>query len=430
MKKVKRKCLFTLLALPQFLLFSCSNVIEENPNGKLTPRELAEEYVRYERFWDNLFAGRELNSDDGYPDYFKNIEIVDENEQKIDFDSLSEENKKAAFDLWKETEVSTAAERLAEDENLYNILVLEVSIMNETEQIAERKAISNSEEDIKWLLNKYLKVRRSEYKKIEKENAKKDRSSSSGSSNGSSSSSSSGSSAGSIGYIPSNEKLVENSVNILKNAYAPGRIFVCTDSFMSSSSSDVIGSVPYAGHAALMSEQTWDPKWAYQSDAKATVSAWPNDGKTTTWDGKIEGAQYEPIGYWAGNFNGAARSVNVLQMQRLQIRWNWIFFYFSMDDAPYNESQAAVNYAKSIANENESNGNHPYNIGWSIASQVAAIPTFSKWWPSTCYCSQFVWRSWVSANIMYDYLAPLDLILPMNLALSPGVRHVVGYSNW
>ena len=422
MKRLKRKCLLALLALPQILLFSCSNVLEENPNTKLSPRELAEKYFRYERFWDNLFAGRELNSEDSYPDYFKNIEIVDENEQKIDFDSLSKENKKAAFELWKETEVSIAAERITEDENLYNILVLELSAMNETEKIAERKAISNSESDIKWLLNKYLKIRSGEYKKFEKENAKSERSSSSGSSSGSSSSSQ--------GYIPSNEKLVENSVNLLKSAYAPGRIFVCTDSFMSSSSSNVSGTVPYAGHAAIMSENEWSPKWANQSDAKATVSAWPNDGKTTTWKGKIEGAQYEPIGYWAGNFNGAARSVNVLQMQRLQIRWNWIFFYFSMEDAPYNESQVAVNYAKNIANENESNGNHPYNIGWSIASQVAAIPTFSKWWPSTCYCSQLVWRSWVNANIMYDYLAPLDLILPMNLALSPGVRHVIGYSNW
>ena len=432
MKKVKRKCLFTLLALPQFLLFSCSNVIEENPNGKLTPRELAEEYVRYERFWDNLFAGRELNSDDGYPNYFKNIEIVDENEQKIDFDSLSEENKKAAFDLWKETEVSTAAERLAEDENLYNILALEVSIMNETEQIAERKAISNSEADIKWLLNKYLKVRRSEYKKFEKENAKKDRSSSSGSSNGSSSSGSSGSSAGGAGMIeiPSNGKYVESSKNLLKSIYSPGRILICSDCSSSSSSGDSSGVLPLFGHAALMCENEWNPNWDSNFYAKATVFAWALEKNNIIWKGKINGAQYEPLGYWAGNYPGCAQNVKVLQMQRLQIRWNWIFFYFVMDDAPYNESQAAVSYAKHIADENITCGNHPYKIEWSIASQMTAIPTFSKWWSSTCYCSKLVWRSWVSANIMYDYLAPLDLILPMNLVLSPGVRQVAAYSNW
>lgn len=70
-----------------------------------------------------------------------------------------------------------------------------------------------------------------------------------------------------------------------------------------SSSSSSSGS--YTGHASLMNGSSWQTSWKKDGLLKATITSSPKE-KSAQWIGKIDGVQYEPIGYWAGTSDGSA----------------------------------------------------------------------------------------------------------------------------
>ena len=79
--------------------------------------------------------------------------------------------------------------------------------------------------------------------------------------------------------------------------------------------------------------------------------------------------------------------------------------------------------------ENMASGKYPYNLGGLIGEILSATPIQSKWHDSTCYCSQFVWRSWCAANIGFDFSGANPWILPVDFQLTSQTKKIASYKN-
>ncbi len=55
---------------------------------------------------------------------------------------------------------------------------------------------------------------------------------------------------------------------------------------------------------------------------------------------------------------------------------------------------------------------------------------FSKWWIQSYYCSHIVWRSWVHADIRYDFSGPAPLVSPGMFELAGNKRIIKEYTNY
>lgn len=98
-------------------------------------------------------------------------------------------------------------------------------------------------------------------------------------------------------------------------------------------------------------------------------------------------------------------------------------------DASTDEANRAVAFALGRLNENMASGKYPYNLGGLIGEILSATPIQSKWHDYTCYCSQFVWRSWCAANIGFDFSGANPWILPVDFQLTSQTKKVGSYKN-
>lgn len=391
---------FILLFSFSCLFFSCSNQLKEIKQPLKNNTDLATEYIDLKILEDKIISNRSITNQFDlydYPSFMEELIISDNDNNIIKFSELSDEEKVLFFEGWKKVNIDYIEQTITNDKNLKDMLETEIEIINCT--LSQERSTKNKHIDKSDYILRNFQIRQSFF-------TKKNRSTDN---------------AGEI----KKGRLVPSSYNILKNDYQKGRVFICTDNTSSASSL-------YAGHAAIMVEEKWKDSWNSDSYGKATVSAWPY--KNVNWEGKINGAQYEPIGYWAGNYSGSATNVEVYQMQRTNWKWGLASLLTGLpllvkSDAPEDEAEAATHYAKSLANENIAYGNHPYNIGTDIAVTISGLPLGSKWWDSTCYCSQLVWRSWCSANLAYDFSGTSQIILPISFALTTNTRQITTYSN-
>lgn len=401
-----------ILVFGILMLISCQNQgILENQN--IDAESLATQYFNMQLGWENLSCKRSVYSTEQYPEFLNKVEMHDENGNKVVFSELTEEQKKIFFDTWKQYNIEHMTKVIEENENVKKIVEIENEIFYDTANQHGRNI--ESEKDVNKFYEKYQKAREKYYKKIISAEVKKQRSSSS--------------SGTTQNKIPDKGALVSTSYNILKNTYKKGRVLICSDS-----SSDSGSSSAFMGHAALMHRDTLLSDEEVNSSTQYTISAWTNDGKKTTWSDKINGIQYEPLGYWAGNYTGAANNVEIYEMNRISWEVGILTFLLGFPiavhrDASPDEANRAVAFALGRLNENMASGKYPYNLGGLIGEILSATPIQSKWHDYTCYCSQFVWRSWCAANIGFDFSGANPWILPVDFQLTSQTKKVGSYKN-
>lgn len=401
-----------ILVFGILMLISCQNqVILENQNNDA--ESLATQYFNMQLGWENLSCKRSVYSTEQYPEFLNKVEMHDENGNKVVFSELTEEQKKIFFDTWKQYNIEHMTKIIEENENVKKIVEIENEIFYDIANQHGRNI--ESEKDVNKFYEKYQKVREKYYKDMISTEFKNQRSSSS---------------SGTIqNVIPDDIVLSSASCDIFRNNYGKGRVLICSDS-----SSDSGSSSAFLGHAALMHKNEIKEDEILYSSSQYSVSAWPNDGKTTTWTGKINGVQYEPLGYWAGNYSGAANNVEIYEMNRISWEVGILTFLLGFPiavhrDASPDEANRAVEFALGRVDVNKASGLYPYNVVNTIVQVASGNPIQSKWHDSTCYCSQFVWRSWCAANIGFDFSGTNPWILPVDFQLTSQTKKIASYKN-
>lgn len=401
-----------ILVFGILMLISCQNqVILENQNNDA--ESLATQYFNMQLGWENLSCKRSVYSTEQYPEFLNKVEMHDENGNKVVFSELTEEQKKIFFDTWKQYNIEHMTKVIEENENVKKIVEIENEIFYDIANQHGRNI--ESEKDVNKFYEKYQKAREKYYKDMISTEFKNQRSSSS--------------SSDSQNVIPDDKVLSSASCDIFRNNYGKGRVLICSDSSSESGSSSA-----FLGHAALMHKNEIKEDEILYSSSQYSVSAWPNDGKTTTWSGKINGVQYEPLGYWAGNYSGAANNVDIYEMNRISWEVGILTFLLGFPiavhrDASPDEANRAVEFALERVEVNKTRRLYPYNVVNTIVQVASGNPIQSKWQDSTCYCSQFVWRSWCAANIGFDFSGANPWILPVDFQLTSQTKKIASYKN-
>lgn len=403
MKKYSRCILYSGIIIAFLFTLGCKNQISGGSSDfvESEPEKAAMQYIRNMRVWDNIGKGRNATAELEYPDYFNNMDFVDEKGNKIIFNELPDDKKTVFCEAWHDYEVKRITGLLENDSELLKKVVLENQAVQESLRVAERNLFVDCSSQL--FIAQYLKKRSALVEKQRKEE--------------SAGRSSSGEGAG---IEITSDCLVEDSVNALKSVYKKGLVLLCTDTSSSISSM-------YIGHCAMTYRNKWDDAWNKDGLESVTISSWPLDKKTSKWKYKVDGVQVEPLGYWAGNSGGSARHVKVLQMQipEWEVHWAWIFPYFVM----VNHDASAEHAGKAVAFA-ESKKGCPYAAGFALGITDFVIPLGSKWWIQSYYCSHIVWRSWVHADIRYDFSGPAPLVSPGMFELAGNKRIIKEYTNY
>lgn len=401
MKKIGFMC-FLLLGI---LFASCSQIsddVSNLENRNETTKEIAQKYVKYKNVWGNFEKGRSATAEqvNVYPDFLFNIELYDENGNPIKFEDFSDEQKEQFYLAWQEEEVNHCVEVLEDNEELQKQVLLDNIAIEEALKTAERNAFVDNSYSL--FLKKYLDVRKELLEK---------NSDSLNLARGSSSS---------YGEITS-DCLNKRSLNKLRSIYRQGLVLYTADAAGSSTSY-------FSGHAAITKEDKWNTNWDKDGLSTISYSAW-GDSKPT-WKDKSNGVQEEPIGFWAGTAESSANHVCVMQMcyPKVVVKFKWIFPYLTIDyfAAPKSDAERAVNFA-------EKQKGKPYDIAEDIT--VTLIDTsligsnIVKWKTDNFYCSQLVWRSWVSVSPKYDFSGLRPLVLPADFELAPNTKILTTYYN-
>lgn len=400
MKKVK-KAIFVLAVLNLFV--SCrqlSDVSSEVSNTEIenkTAEELAQKYVKYKSVWTNFENGRSATDTrvNEYPDFLFCIELSDENGNPVKFEDFSEEQKEQFYSAWQEEEIKYCVELLDNNEELQKQVLLDNLAMEEALKAAERNVfVDNS---YSMFLKKYLNARKTLLEEND-DNLQTARGSSS-----------------SYGEI-TKDCLNTASVEKLKAIYKKGLVLYTPDAAGSSTGY-------FTGHAAITKEDKWDSDWESNGLARISISAW-GDSKPT-WKGKTNGVQEEPLGFWAGKSQSSAKYVEVFQMcyPKVVVKFKWFIPYPAIEyvSAPSGDAEKAAKYA------NDQIGK-PYGIGGDIAATIGGNLTV-KWKTNNFYCSQLVWRSWVSASPIYDFSAFRPMVLPADFELAMNTRMLASFHN-
>lgn len=392
-----KKIIFIICCI--FIILSCKqNVVEE---VDLTNEEIAQKYIESRIVFDNVENGRNVLDLETVPNFLFNLNLVDDDENPILLNDLPPEQQNLFYEGWKKVMSDYVTEQIEEDDDVKDALILEAEIYDK--MLSSQRNSLDEPVDAQKFYEKYFKIREKEISKNLKRNGELARSSSDG--------------------TITNSPLVASSAKILQKEYKKGRVFINSTGTFSSL---------YIGHAAIMSEDAWNKDWEKDGLSQATFSAWPD--KNVSWPDKKNGAQKEPIGYWAGNCSGSATKVGIYEMRRVDWKWSALTLLtgipITVKKEPTKvEIDAAVNYAKTKSDLNENYGKYPYNMGNSIVTTLAGIPAGSKWWDSTCYCSQLVWRSWCEANMSYDFSGAAPVIAPIDFTVTTYTKKITDYSN-
>lgn len=305
---------------------------EEIVQGKC--KLIASQYVENLILRGKVAGGQKLDSEE-YPEFLNQfISIMDCNGEKIS--DLSYIQKVSVINEWKESEI----ERLTKHFEEYPELAMMTAAENEIEgntliELPENYNISDYIELRKKNVNEYLKKNSKTVLKLD-------------------------------GFDESMKYVVEKNntdlLNIYKSNYRKGRILVRINN--SSSSLGGVG----LGHAALMTENYWNPNWNNDVYAHTSISAWTANNYAC-WTGMKDGVQYEPLGYWTGSHDSTPE-------------YTFIFDVYGADENKYD---SAAELARSYLNR-----------GYSIAYVRNNDAKF--------YCSKLVWYCWNQAwpNIDLD----------------------------
>lgn len=337
---MKKSFLF-IVVLSFFIISSCnhaSTINIQESEGKKSVEEIAQKHITYKYVWNNFENHKSAISDEIiYPDFLYCLEIYDLDGNPIKFEDYSDKEKEQFFTAWKNEEVNHCINILKNDEELLEQVILDNEAMEEALNEAQKSAYINNSYEV--FLLKYLNAR----KRLV--NVKKNKNIITKSA------------AVPYGGITS-DCLNPDSVQKLKSIYKKGLVLYTSDAASSSESY-------FGGHAAITSEETWRSDWESNGLAKISISAWGDS--SPVWEGKTNGVQKEPLGFWAGTSESSARNVKVLQMRysRIVIRFWFIFPYLALDyvNAPSGDADRAVLYAESQIGK-------PYDIGSDICATI------------------------------------------------------------
>lgn len=367
-------------------LLSCTPDMKTNQfndNSEKTTSEIATDYVKNLYIRSNVAAGRSIYSEE-YPAIIFEESIEDKNGNRILFSEMTDEEKRIFFEIWEKSYISDLEKNFNENPDLAEMVAVE----NQALELAIQDLNRSCEDgiiDSNGLEKKFFKNLKKQTERLNKEKTR--------------SSSSSGD------PITAN-CLVEASVNKLKANYQKGRVLVSTGTGSSGSSG-----IAYLGHASMMYFDKWGEDWNKNGLANAMITSSPkNTG--SSWPGKEDGVQLEPIGYWAGNSSGSATKVMIYNVGKSKWVWNWLKSGNKFTDAPTSD------YVKAVEKADKYKG-CKYN--WNYAN---------KWNMEEFYCSQLVWRAW--ERVSEDYNLSTDLltwVTPSDLANSKRSKQVVTYSN-
>ena len=181
--------------------------------------------------------------------------------------------------------------------------------------------------------------------------------------------------------------------------YKKGRIVI--NSGKGSSSSGGLG------HAAIMCEDRFDPKWKTNGLAMTTYSVWPKKGSVSgqvTWSDKLNrtggGVQKEPIGYWVGDKDFCAPLVSIY-------------------DVIDSDKELATDEECTSAGDNAANyKSYKYHI---LAGKYSSNKYMT--------CSKLTWKCWYDVdNTKYNLVSDKTAeyyVKPVHLANSSQTKLVV-----
>lgn len=329
---------------------------------------------------DKMFSYNE--EIDLYPSVLNEITIEDEDGNPLFFKDFSPEEKKVFYEDWKQNLCDELLEKLEKDDGLAEIYNMENEAFSETlnSPQGERCVKNFNPEKFIRLYEKNLQKKI----KLDTERA-----------------------ASKKGEITSG-CLKSSSVETFKKYYQKGNFLVCKDTSSSSSSS---GS--YTGHASLMNGSSWQTSWEKDGLLKATITSSPKE-KSAQWIGKIDGVQYEPIGYWAGTSDGSAKKVSIYKVQHVKKVKKSVFKTETVKtDVTSSERNAAVSKAETYKGKDYS---------WLY---------IDKWREDKIYCSQLVWKSWYSVASDCDLSlgSAVVFVSPSDLTKSSSAYCLVSYTN-
>lgn len=364
MKKVLKT-----LALAGFMLalIGCNNVYENQTLDKeaaKTSEQIAETYVR------NLFTWMELDESSSVPYEF--IYSCFE----VDPYDLTEEEKTEYQESWVKYYVESLTEKLEENTEFKNSIILENSAFEMAKASTPRSAYAT---DLPDAYNKYIK---SLFNTQNNDEA-----------NRSSSVTIDGTEEKNM--IPIDGKINEKTKVIFKSYQKEGRILL---NFGKEGSSISVG------HASLMLASGITGIGGYSTEMD-TITAFPFGGKVT-WNNKhnhtVDGVQYEPLEYWAGTAEAkAARNVYVLDV--------------------YNNIpgiKTTAKQGKKVITYSEGKIGCPYHLA-------------NTYIPTTFYCTSLVRHAWNSAGVCLLALPPNGvIILPSDIYASILTKKVAEWSNY
>lgn len=373
----------SILICSTLLVTGCTNIVANGTSDLCkTSKTVAQDYVSKVLLASSFSDVRSAGNN--YSLLFSDMEIIDENGNQILFDNLSEAEKAGIVEAWKTSYENQLEEKLKNDSMLRELLSIENDAFFETYSSTEGKNAINVSDFAKFgeLYNKNLQKKNKQIKSVRATGIPSDN------------------------YIKA-DCLNARSINIVKNNYQEGNIFVCDDSSSSSGSS--------VGHASMMNLKKWSPEFESNGLAKATITSWPDpsENQNSYWEGKVNGVQYEPIGYWAGTCSASANSVKLLKVNGQKFVWNWFSSHYEPYDVSPSERESAVAYA-------ENQKGKPYN--WNF---------IAKYDESKFYCSQVVWRAWYNVSTNYDVSigAIITWVSPADIAASDKTTLLASYTN-
>ena len=200
MKKYSRCILYSGVIIAFFFTLGCKNQISGDSSDfvESEPEKAAMQYIRNMRVWDNIGKGRNATAELEYPDYFNNMDFVDEKGNKIIFNELPDDKKTVFCEAWHDSEVKRITGLLENDSELLKKVVLENQAVQESLRVAERNLFVDCSSQL--FIAQYLKKRSALVEKQREEESAERSSSGEGS-----------------GIEITSDCLVEDSVNALKS---------------------------------------------------------------------------------------------------------------------------------------------------------------------------------------------------------------------
>ena len=391
--KEMKKSLCILLALTTLFCISCQNEILSDEASlsqaeKDAIRNIAQVYIQNERGLNNIAQGRSITASTNYYEEFENRKIKTPQGEVL-FKDLTESQQAVIIKNYQEQELEQFIEKLEENADFLEMVKLENAAFTYAKNATVNR---NGTTDFETFMNNYESYlnRKTIFSQTRASSSK-----------------------------ITEDCMNPKSVETLKPHYGIGKIFVCTDSSSSSSSS-------YIGHASLMRFKNWQEIWNKNGMGMATITSSPDD-KSAQWEGKEDGVQYEPIGYWAGTASCSANKVTVLDVLRTEIEY---YEDYDEENEEYFMNSRYIHVPTTYEDHVKAYNNAEKYLGKPYPRLFKkAFPWNNKKNKDVFYCSQLIWRAWYDVDNDCTLSTALYYISPSNLVKSSNSKVLVKYSN-